>query len=160
MSNEAGAWWGFRHAAAMPPLSQAQARLGRIIDRQEFHETFPPALPSPPEAVKKSGGSGNWRAVPCPGDGKNFPAKRGTDSFFAREVLNFCNGKWKSFCNSWVIPNLPAFLCGTQVNPLEIRTSRRFWPENFCHPLDNKKGCCLLQLNFVTASRSRGRGPG
>jgi hypothetical protein len=41
----------------------------------------------------------NWEAVPCPGDGKILPAKRGTDSFFGRGILNFFSGYWKSCCN-------------------------------------------------------------
>src|SRR5512139_1880331 len=36
---------------------------------------------NPPEAVKKFKGRGKWEAFPCPGDGKNFLAKRGTDIF-------------------------------------------------------------------------------
>jgi hypothetical protein len=50
---------------------------------------------NPPEAVKKFRGFGKWQAVPCPGDGKKFHAKRGTDFFFAHAALNLYRDRMK-----------------------------------------------------------------
>ena len=51
--------------------------------------------PEPSEAVKKFSGGEIGERYPCPGDAKNLQAKRGTDSFLARGVLNLWNSKWK-----------------------------------------------------------------
>ena len=144
-------------------------------------KTSPP--PSPPRSCKKIQGTGEWKEVPCPGDGKNLLAKRGTDFFLVRGVLNHALRDRRANGNHILITrassNLPMFLGGIQVNPFYLTNvppilASKFFPPpgqqdkllpsrfEFLHSLPPPRGkvgknCLLVVTPVKTGVQSRHR---
>ncbi len=86
-----------------------------------------------------------------------MPAKRGTDSFSVRGVLNFSGGYWKSCCNYPGYSDLLAFLCGSQVHPLEIKNIPPILAGKILPPPGQQERLFSLPFSFHIFPFQRGK---